>query len=431
MRPANRLAIFLIVTSSLLVQSTKKPAAKHARMTPSQIHNSALVIDTHADTPQRLVDENYDLASPLNGGHWNIESARKGNLGVQFFSIWVEPKKNVRDPIKRAMLQIDAVHEQVKKHPHELMLALGTKDILAAHKQRKIAVLMGLEGGHAIEDSLPVLRDYYKLGVRYMTLTWANSTSWAQSSGDLPKPDPQTGKVKDVGMSDWGRNLVREMNRLGMIVDISHVSDRSYYNALTASRAPVIASHSSARAITDVPRNMTDEMLVQLTRNGGVAMVNFYCGFISNDYAKAREAQKPEREKALAELEKQYNDPDSKVAFTELQRAETQWAAKLPRPPLSALIDHIDHIAKVAGIDHVGIGSDLDGVTCTPEGIDSVADFPKITEALMARGYTAEQIRKILGGNLMRVFQEVERVAKEIQTEQQQDKRREVAPEQQ
>jgi membrane dipeptidase len=430
MHPANRLAIFLIVTSSLLAQSTKKPAAKHAGMTPSQTHNSALVIDTHADTPQRLVDENYDLAAPLDGGHWNIESAHKANLGAQFFSIWVEPKKNVRDPIKRAMLQIDAVHEQVKKHPHELMLALGTKDILAARKQKKIAILMGLEGGHAIEDSIPVLRDYYKLGVRYMTLTWANSTSWAQSSGDLPKPDPQTGKVKDVGMSDWGRNLVREMNRLGMIVDISHVSDRSYYNALTASRAPVIASHSSARAVTDHPRNMNDEMLVQLTRNGGVAMVNFACSFISDEYRKAWDAQKPERNKALADLEKQYNDPDSKVNFTELQRAEREWAAKLPRPPLSALIDHIDHIAKVAGVDHVGIGSDLDGITCTPDEIDSVADFPKITEALMARGYTAEQIRKILGGNLMRVFQEVERVAREIQTEQQQDKRREVTPEQ-
>jgi membrane dipeptidase len=175
---------------------------------------------------------------------------------------------------------------------------------------------------------------------------------------------------------------------------------------------------------------MTDEMLVQLTRNGGVAMVNFYCGFISSDYRKASEAQKPERDKALAELEKQYNDPDSKVNFMELQRAEREWATKLPRPPLSALIDHIDHIAKVAGIDHVGIGSDLDGITCTPEEIDSVADFPKITEALMARGYTADQTRKILGGNLMRVFHEVERVSKEIQSEQQQDKRREVAPEQ-
>jgi membrane dipeptidase len=221
------------------------------------------------------------------------------------------------------------------------------------------------------------------------------------------------------------------MNRLGMIVDISHVSDRSYYNALTASRAPVIASHSSARAITDHPRNMSDEMLVQLTRNGGVAMANFNCGFISDEYRKAWEAQKPERDAALAEIEKQYNDPDSKVTYKDLERAEREWALKLKRPPLSALIDHIDHMVKVAGIDHVGLGSDFDGVLCTPEGLDSVADLPKITEALVARGYTAEQIHKILGGNFMRVFEEIEKVAKEIQAEQRQDQRREVAPEKQ
>jgi membrane dipeptidase len=274
-----------------------------------------------------------------------------------------------------------------------------------------------------IEGDMALLRDFYRLGVRYMTLTWANSTDWAQSSGDYKK-DPASGRVLDPGLTEYGRKIVMEMNRIGMIVDISHVSDRSFYNALTASRAPVIASHSSARAITDVPRNMTDDMLIALSRNNGVAMVNFNCGFISDDYNKASKKymqDHPDELKKFRDMQQQYKE--GKISENEFQRLEAQLEAQVPRPPLSALIDHIDHMVKVAGAEHVGIGSDFDGVPCLPQGIDSVGDLPKITEALAQRGYTAKQLNMILGENLLRVFADVEKTAKQIQSESNADKR--------
>jgi membrane dipeptidase len=272
---------------------------------------------------------------------------------------------------------------------------------------------------------MALLRDFYRLGVRYMTLTWANSNEWAQSSGDYKKD--ANGKQLDPGLTEYGRKIVMEMNRIGMIVDISHVSDRSFYNALTASRAPVIASHSSARAITDVPRNMTDDMLVALSRNNGVAMVNFNCGFISDDYNKRAKqfiADHPDDMKKMRDMEQQYKD--GKINENELQQFQAQMNALVGRPPMSALIDHIDHMVKVAGAEHVGIGSDFDGVPCLPEGIDSVGDLPKITQALAERGYTEKQLRGILGENLLRVFADVEKTAREIQSETNPDKRKEV-----
>ena len=259
-----------------------------------------------------------------------------------------------------------------------------------------------------------------------MTLTWANSNEFAQSSGDTRKD--KNGKIIDPGLTEHGRQIVREMNRLGMMVDISHVSDRSFYNALTSSRAPVIASHSSARAVTDVPRNMTDDMLIALARNGGVAQANFNCGFISNDYNAKTDKythDHPDEMKKLHDMQEQYNA--GKIDENQLQAYESQLESNIPRPPLSALIDHIEHMVKVAGVDHVGIGSDFDGVPCLPEGIDSVADLPKITQALMERGYTASDIRKIMGGNLLRVFAEVEKTSQQMQRETNPDKRTEVA----
>jgi membrane dipeptidase len=308
-----------------------------------------------------------------------------------------------------------------------MVMAYSVKDIRAARTgpHKRIASLMGLEGGHVIEGDMALLRDFYRLGVRYMTLTWANSNEWAQSSGDYKKD--ANGKQLDPGLTEYGRKIVMEMNRIGMIVDISHVSDRSFYNALTASRAPVIASHSSARAITDVPRNMTDDMLVALSRNNGVAMVNFNCGFISDDYNKRAKqfiADHPDDMKKMRDMEQQYKD--GKINENELQQFQAQMNALVGRPPMSALIDHIDHMVKVAGAEHVGIGSDFDGVPCLPEGIDSVADLPKITQALAERGYTEKQLRGILGENLLRVFADVEKTAREIQSETNPDKRKEV-----
>jgi membrane dipeptidase len=385
------------------------------------VQKSAIVIDTHADTPQRFVDENFDLGDPLNGGNFNLETARKGNLGAEFFSIWVDPVPNKDHFARRTLILIDAVKQQVARHPDQVMFVTSPDGIELAHREHKLAVLMGIEGGHSIEDSLALLRDYYALGVRYMTLTWANSNGWADSSGDVD--DTSVPHTKE-GLTEFGKDVVYEMNRLGMMVDISHVSDRTFYRTLVITRAPVIASHSSARALCDSPRNMTDDMLRAVANSGGpnskggVVQVNFYSGFLSQSYRDAQKAIKPEMEKAVQELKDKYNAENKEAPDAEISKLQRRFADRVPRPPLSVLIDHIDHIAKVAGVDHVGLGSDFDGVSGQlPEGLDSPADLPKITVALMQRGYSAEDCRKILGGNLLRVFREVEKVSKELQAE--------------
>ncbi|HVG92344.1 MAG TPA: dipeptidase, partial [Alphaproteobacteria bacterium] len=329
--------------------------------------------------------------------------------------IWVEPEFKGHYA-KRAMDLIDSVYQQAARHPDKMAMAFSADDIVHAHDQHKFAALMGIEGGHAIENDMRLLRDFYRTGVRYMTLTWSNTNEWADSSGDIQDPNVK----HHNGMTDFGKDVVREMNRLGMIVDISHVSDATFYQALLISQAPVIASHSSSRELTNQPRNMTDDMLRAMTNNGGVVMVNFYSAFIDETYRKA--SSDPEKVKQRdAEVEaykKAHPHPDgSPVTYDEYAPIEKKWAAQFPRPPLKSLIDHIDHIAKIAGIDHVGLGSDFDGVTSLPEGIDSAADLPRITQALLQRGYTREQIHKILGGNFLRVMREVEATAKRLQAE--------------
>jgi membrane dipeptidase len=415
--------VLLAVPAVVCAQTSAKASPK---MTPKtsiadQVHRSALVIDTHADTPQRFVDEHFDLGDPLGGGNLNLASIRKGNLGAEFFSIWVEPTRYKGQYARRTLELIDSVKQQVAKHPKELEFVATSGGIGEAHRNRRLAVLMGIEGGHSIEDSIPLLRQYYALGVRYMTLTWSNSNDWADSSGDIDdKSIPHTKE----GLTEFGKDVVYEMNRLGMMVDVSHVSDRTFYRTLNISRAPVIASHSSARALCDAPRNMTDDMLRAIANyggpgsKGGVVQVNFYSGFISQAYRDAAKAMQPEVDKAVQALKDQAKAAGKPIPYAEIEKLQRQYADRIPRPPLSALIDHIDHIAKVAGIDHVGLGSDFDGVGGQlPEGIDSAADLPKITEALMARGYSAEDCRKILGGNLIRVFREAEQVARTLQAE--------------
>jgi len=413
-------------------KSSHRSTSMHSHvMSPKAVHESAIVIDTHADTPGRFVDDNFDPATDAGTAHWDFAKAHAGNLGAEFFSVWVDPDKYKGHYTRRALDMIDAVHETARKHPEQMVMATSVKEIEAARTgpHKRIAALIGIEGGHAIEGDIRVLRDFYRLGARYMTLTWANSNELAQSSGDVKMGE--NGKPKDPGLTDLGRDVVREMNRLGMMVDISHVSDRSFYHALVVSRAPVIASHSSARAITNVPRNMTDDMLVALARNGGVAQVNFNCGFISDEYnarAKAYEDAHPAETKRAMEL---WMAPKTAEPEAELARLRSLREAAVPRPPFSALIDHFDHMIKVAGVDHVGIGSDFDGVECLPQEIDGVQDLPKITAALMQRGYTAQDMHKILGGNLLRVFGEVERVAKQMQSEKNPDQRPELAVPQQ
>ena len=385
-----------------------------AHQDPLAVHRAAIVIDTHADTTQRLLDENYDLTQPLNGGHLNFEAAKKGNLGAEFFSIWVEPKQYKGQYAHRTLQLIDAVYQQAARHPGQMRMAFSPDDILAAHREHKLAALMGIEGGHSIENDLGLLRDYYRLGVRYMTLTWSNSNDWADSSGDInDKSIPHT----EQGLTEFGKDVVYQMNRLGMMVDVSHVADRTFFRTLNLSRAPVIASHSSARALCSAPRNMSDDMLRALAINDGVVMVNFYSAFLSDDYRKAYEAQRPEREKGVEAAKAKLASEGKPVNEAALAPIEKEWAAKIPRPHFSILIDHIDHIAKVAGVDHVGLGSDFDGITSMPEGLDSAADLPKITQALMARGYSAADCDKILGGNFLRVFRKVQQISKELKDE--------------
>jgi membrane dipeptidase len=408
-----------LALTSLLLAATMLPAQKTNSATPKpltpaeaeKLHQSSLVIDTHADTPQRFVDDGYDIAHPTDE-HVSLESATKGNLSAEFFSIWVEPTQYKGHYARRTLELIDSVYQQAAKHPDAMMMAFSTADIEAAHRQHKLAALMGIEGGHSIEDSIPLLRDYYRLGVRYMTLTWSNSNNWADSSGD--DTDLKIPHTKD-GLTEFGKDVVYEMNRLGMMVDISHVSDKTFYRTLVVTRAPVIASHSGARALTDAGRNMTDDMLRAVAINGGVVQVNFFSGFVSQKWLDAWKAQTPDRDKAEAAMNAKWKAQGKPVPYAEYDKFTKEWADKIPRPPFSDLIDHIDHIAHVAGVDHVGLGSDFDGIPSLPEGIDSAADLQKITVALAAKGYSASDIKKILGGNLMRVFREVERVSHDLQ----------------
>jgi len=416
--------LLFAVPALLLAQNPTRHSAKamgKMTNTPQAIHRSALVIDTHADTPQRFVDEHFDLGDPLQGGNLNLESAHAGNLGAEFFSIWVEPTRYKGQYAHRTLELIDAVKQQAARHPDKLLFVATPGGIEAARHEHKMAVLMGIEGGHSIENSLPLLRQYYALGVRYMTLTWANSNDWADSSGDIDdKSIPHTKE----GLTEFGKDVVYEMNRLGMMVDISHVSDKSFFRTLVITRAPVIASHSAARALCNAPRNMTDDMLRAVANSGGpnskggVIQVNFFSGFISQDYWNAMKALEPEVDKAVQDLKDKAKAEGREATELEIDNLRRSYADKIPRPPLSALIDHIDHIAKVAGIDHVGLGSDFDGIGGQlPQGIDSAADLPKITAALVERGYSTADIQKILGGNLLRVFREVEQTAKELQAE--------------
>jgi membrane dipeptidase len=385
------------------------------------IHESAIVVDTHADTPQRFLDENFDIGSsdPKDIGHISLDKARAGNLGAEFFSIWVDPEVNQGHFAQHTFDLIDSVYEQAARHPDRMMMAFSVEDIERAHKQKKLAALMGIEGGHSIENDLHLLRDFYRLGVRYMTLSWSNTNEWADSSGDIDDPKIQ----HHNGLTDFGKQVVLEMNRLGMMVDISHVADKTFWDAIATTKAPLIASHSSARALSNAPRNMTDDMLRAVAKNGGVVDVNFYSGFLDQNYWDASRTQAKEQAAAIHDYLAKLRAEGKQVAFTDEDRITREWMAKIPRPPFTTLIDHIDHIAKVAGVDHLGLGSDFDGVSgATPAGMDSAADLPKITQGLLDRGYSAEDIRKILGGNILRVFKDVERVSRELQAQQVQHK---------
>ncbi|HUX68215.1 MAG TPA: dipeptidase [Terriglobales bacterium] len=342
------------------------------------VTRNTLLIDTHNDIPSRTVD-GLDIGLP---GHWNgtnnpgvgtmtdIPRLRAGGVGAVFFAAYVASRYVPGNhSAHRALEMIDTIrHDIVAAHPHDFVLATSAGQIEAAHREGKMAALIGIEGGHAIEDSLRLLRDYYALGVRYMTLTHTNTNDWADSQGDSNDPNV----VHHGGLTPFGKQVVLEMNRLGMMVDISHVADDTFWAALATSQAPLIASHSSCRALTNNTRNLTDPMIAALAKQGGVIQINFYCDFVQQ---------------------------------------------KASPPTLSDVVDHIDHAVKIGGMDHVGIGSDFDGIECAPVGLQSVADFPHLTRALLQRGYSHAQIAQLYGGNTLRVMREVEAVSRRLRAQ--------------
>ncbi len=330
---------------------------------------------------------------------------KEGGLGAIFFSIWIPSKVTGPEAVNRALTQIDAVREQVRKHPNDLVLATTAAEVREARKQGKIAALMGVEGGHMINSNLGVLRSYAALGVRYMTLTHSGNDEWADSSTDKPAHN---------GLTDFGKDVVREMNRLGVMVDISHVSDKTFYDALETSKAPLIASHSSCRAICDAARNMTDQMIKDLAAKGGVIQINYHIGFLSQEFRDAEKA-KPELEKEIqAEINKRCGDNEG-CQLVEGDRVVREYvvAGKLPRVDYTKIIEHIDHAVKLVGAEHVGLGSDFDGAMM-PFGMEDATKLPQITEALLQKGYSEGDVKKILGENTLRVMTEVERVSREL-----------------
>jgi len=370
-----------------------------------KLHFSAIVADTHDDTTQRFLDGKFDIGKRDAQGSIDIPRMREGGLSAIFFSIWIPSKITGQAAVDRALVQINAVGEQVRAHPKDLVLATTAAEIRDAHKQKKIAALLGVEGGHMINSDLAVLRKFSSLGVRYMTLTHTGNTEWADAS---------TAKPLHNGLTDFGREVVREMNRLGVMVDISHVSDKTFYDALEVSKAPLIASHSSCRVLCDAARNMTDQMIRDLAAKGGVIQINYHVGFLSKEFRDAEKAH-PEWEKEIAmEVRKACGDNEA-CQLIEGDRITRGYVeqGKLPRVEWMAIIDHIDHAVKVAGIDHVGLGSDFDGANM-PYGLEDASMLPKITEALLSKGYSEDDVKKILGENTLRVMADVERVSREL-----------------
>jgi membrane dipeptidase len=367
------------------------------------LHRRAISIDLHADSIQRAVDEGLDLGQLLSDGHFDAVRAKSGGLDAQFFSIWVEPQlfgAGGPGAIERADKQIAAVRKLVETYPETWDMATTAGDVRRAAAAGKLSALMGLEGGYAIDEKLENVERYYQMGVRYMSPAWTVSTSWAGSCGD-------EGRTR--GLNEFGKQVVREMNRLGMMVDVSHVSDPTFWDVVRTSTKPVIATHSACRAITDVPRNLTDEMIVALAKTGGVVCVIFYPEHIEPGYAEKKRLVDAE---IAPKVQKASDAEPGDAAHKKLARDRVrreEFAKKLPPVHVARIVDHIDHIVKLVGIDHVGIGSDFDGVQALPVEMQSVADLPNLTAELLRRGYSESDIDKILGGNVLRMMEAVEK----------------------
>jgi membrane dipeptidase len=368
------------------------------------VHAAALVCDGHNDLPWELRRKNgpgfRSLALERNQPqfHTDIPRLRAGNVGWQFWSAYVPvDTTKTNSAVKTTLEQVDVIHKMIETYPNDFVLCSTAADVLAARKAGKIASMIGIEGGHSIDSSPEILRNFYRLGVRYMTLTHSDNTPWADSATDTPKVG---------GLSPMGEDIVREMNRIGMLVDLSHVSPDCMKAALKITKAPVIFSHSSARAVADHPRNVPDDVLPLVKANGGIVMINFFSGFVVPEGARAMK----EMFRVGRELREKYKDD------AEYRTAMREWSKNNPYPrgTVHTVVDHIDRVVMFAGIDHVGLGSDFDGITKCPEQLDDVSTYPILTQCLLDRGYTPEQVHKILGGNALRVMQEAEAVSAKL-----------------
>jgi len=372
-----------------------------------KLHFSSIVADTHDDTTQRLFSKDFDLGARNATGHIDIPRMREGGLGAIFFSIWIDGRTMGPPAIQKALDQIDAVQQNVRKNSKDLAFARTADDVRRAHKEKKIAVLMGIEGGHMLGNDIRMVRIYSELGVRYMTLSHFYNDEWADSSTDKPAHN---------GLTDYGKDIVREMNRQGIMVDISHVSDKTFYDALAVSKAPLIASHSSCRLLCNHARNMTDDMIKALAAKGGVIQINYEKSFIDQAYKDASDKWSGGVVEMMDKLKKQCGDDDACIG-EKLAEQEKQATAegKLPHVSWERIVDHIDHAVKLVGADHVGLGSDFDGASM-PEGMDDVSHLPQIADALLKKGYSEADVRKILGENTLRVLAAAEQVSREMQS---------------
>jgi membrane dipeptidase len=400
-----RALVLAFASISLLLVAALALSAASVSEKARKLHFSSIVVDTHDDTTQRFLDGKFDLGERTNTGSIDIPRMKEGGLNAIFFSIWIPSKVTGPEAVRRALQQIDAVREQVHTHPRDIVLATTVAQIREAKKKGQIAALMGVEGGHMINSDLATLRKFADLGVRYVTLTHSGNDEWADSSTD---------KAVHNGLTDFGKDVVREMNRLGVMVDISHVSDKTFADALAVSKAPMIASHSSCRAICDAPRNMTDEMMKALAAKGGVVQINYHVGFLSQEFRDAEKSDPKINSEIGQEVNKRCGDNEAcQLLEGDKLTREAVEKGKLPRVNYEKIIEHIDHAVKVAGADHVGLGSDFDGANM-PYGMEDASKLPLITEALLKKGYSESDVRKILGENTLRVMSEVERVSRDL-----------------
>jgi len=370
------------------------------------LHVAALVVDTHDDTTQRMLSPSFDLGARHPDGHVDIPRMREGGLDALFFSIWVDGRTHGPAAVQKALDQVDTIHEAVRAHAKDLALARTADEVRRAQADGKIAVLMGVEGGHMIGNDLRMVRVLGALGVRYLTLSHFYNDEWADSSTDTPAHN---------GLTPFGKDVVRELNRQGILVDISHVSDKTFYDALEVSSAPLIASHSSVRAIADHPRNMSDDMIKALAAKGGVIHINYEKSFLDQAYRTAYEKAAGGVVTAMDSIVKSCGDDTACVEreMTARERRLTE-SGTVPHVSWERIVEHIDHVVRLVGPDHVGLGSDFDGANM-PDGMEDCSKLPKITEALLRRGYSELDIRKILGGNTLRVLEAAEHVSREMQ----------------